>query len=302
MDVASMYCDVLSAIKVCGVEEGSRAGAVLTIPEPFTVTVRRPWNRVLMDENRNANPFFHVMEAIWMFAGGQDVEWLLQFNKRYAEYAEKDGKVHGAYGFRWRKHFSVDQITEAAELLAKENTTRQVVIGMWDPEVDLGWALNDRPCNTHIYFRCLNGRLEMTVCNRSNDVVWGMTGANAVHMTMLQELVAHGAGLNIGRYHVVTNNAHLYKDTHGYLTKLHNHPQRIPMPPDILLEPQESLEDFLQDCEDFVAGNLDEMRTIWMSTTAVPMYRTYKEEDSPHKIRCTQWRVAATQWLHWNRR
>ena len=71
---------------------------------------------------------------------------------------------------------------------------------MWDGSCDLDTHHNDLPCNTHIYFRVVDGKLNMTVCNRSNDVIWGMTGANAVHMTMLQELIAAEADIPIGSY------------------------------------------------------------------------------------------------------
>ncbi len=62
---------------------------------------------------------------------------------------------------------------------------RRTVVGMWDPWEDL-WEENDGkdyPCNTQIYFWERKGQLNMTVCNRSNDMIWGAYGANAVHMS-----------------------------------------------------------------------------------------------------------------------
>ena len=47
------------------------------------------------------------------------------------------------------------------------------------------------PCNTAIYFKVREGKLNMTVSNRSNDVIWGTFGANVVHMSILQEYVAY---------------------------------------------------------------------------------------------------------------
>lgn len=55
--------------------------------------------------------------------------------------------------------------------------------------------------------------LDMTVCNRSNDLVWGMLGANAVHMSVLAEYVAAHLGLEVGVYNQVTNNLHCYHKT-----------------------------------------------------------------------------------------
>jgi hypothetical protein len=53
----------------------------------------------------------------------------------------------------------------------------------------------------------------MTVCNRSNDMIWGMFGANVVHFSMLQEYLACCIGVEVGMYHQFTNNLHVYKNT-----------------------------------------------------------------------------------------
>lgn len=301
-DVPEMFAEVVWAVKMHGAIEETRNGEVLAMPEPFTVAVRKPNHRVLFDEDRNANPFFHVMEAIWMMAGRNDLKWIERFNSRFKEYAEADGTLHGAYGHRWRNHFERDQILEAVLRLRQDPSCRRVVLGMWDPEVDCNRKRNDLPCNTHIYFRCVKGALDMTVCNRSNDVVWGMTGANAVHMTVLHELVAYQAGLDLGTYRVVSNNAHLYTSPHGGLLRGPIIPQRVEqLEPQPLLRDDETLIDFLGDCSRFCEGRKDKMETAWMKGVAVPMYLTYVERWSPHRISCPHWRIACVQWLHWNR-
>ena len=43
-----------------------------------------------------------------------------------------------------------------------------------------------------------NGRLQMTVHCRSNDIIWGTYGANAVHFSILQEYVAARIGVDLG--------------------------------------------------------------------------------------------------------
>jgi hypothetical protein len=51
----------------------------------------------------------------------------------------------------------------------------------------------------------------MTVLNRSNDIVWGCYGANAVHMSVLQEFVALAIGVPVGSYTQVSNDWHIYE-------------------------------------------------------------------------------------------
>lgn len=319
------YVESFWTMKAHGKPEDSRNGPVLSIPQPVVLEIDRPWERVITDPIRNANPFFHVMETIWMFAGDNRVGFPSRFNSTYVNYAEADGAVHGAYGRRWRDHWkvkgangrhSLDQILVAIAILKKDPSSRQVVLGMWDPSEDLGAVVKDRPCNTHIYFRAHEEvdewTLDMMVCNRSNDLLWGMLGANIIHMTYLHELVAHGAGMAMGKYRVMTNNLHIYTESDVAKNFLQG-----PIRNDVyttadsmpLLGTQETVEDFLQDCESFirsrmtVAGNA--FRTEWMNQVAAPMYMAYdarvkKTGDGlkyVERIKAEDWRIACKQWI-----
>jgi hypothetical protein len=86
---------------------------------------------------------------------------------------------------------------------------------MWSAKDLVHQKTKDVPCNTSIYF-AVNGEgaLDMTVCNRSNDLVWGALGANAVHMSVLQEYIAARLDRDVGQYYQFTNNLH------GYLTTI----------------------------------------------------------------------------------
>lgn len=194
----------------------SRNGNVRASDEPVMLVNNLPMRRVLVDEKRDANPFFHVYEAMWMLAGRNDVKSVAQFNKRMAEFSDDGETLHGAYGHRWRKHFGYDQLDEAIRMLQKDLDTRRCVVGMWDPYLDFTIANaggKDVPCNTQLMFQMdgSSGELNMTVINRSNDLIWGTFGANIVHMSFVHEYVARGAGMDQGRMYTFTNNLHLYE-------------------------------------------------------------------------------------------
>lgn len=57
--------------------------------------------------------------------------------------------------------------------------------------------------------------LDMTVLNRSNDLVWGMLGANYVHFSFLQEYMAARLGVEVGRYTQFSNNLHVYTENNS---------------------------------------------------------------------------------------
>jgi hypothetical protein len=88
---------------------------------------------------------------------------------------------------------------------------------MWDVGRDLGSDSKDVPCNLSAHFQVnYNGQLDMTVFNRSNDIIWGCYGANAVHFSMLQEYMADKIGVQVGQYWQVSNNWHAYVDNPVY--------------------------------------------------------------------------------------
>ena len=232
----------------------SRNGDVLYIQEPVIVTYAHPRERVLFNQARDCNPFFHLYEALWMLAGRNDVSPLAYYNSNIANYSDDGETFNGAYGYRWRncqipEVYSykdedgfgmggmvagvttkfVDQLRILIDHLKAVPDSRRAVLQMWNVEDDLlkigpQNQSKDVCCNTHVYF-ALRGYdvphetdgdydhkyvLDMTVCNRSNDLIWGLLGANAVHFSFLQEYMAACIGVEVGVYSQITNNCHVY--------------------------------------------------------------------------------------------
>jgi thymidylate synthase len=272
--------------------------------------MKNPRERVLFNNQRKANPYFHLMETVWMFAGGKNAKWLAQFNSQMKEYAEDNWDINGAYGHRWFKHFGIDQVENVAKLLRTDPSTRQAVIAMYDPRQDYLTHWKDRPCNTHIYFRVTGGCLDMTVCNRSNDVIWGLAGANIVHMTYLQELVSLAANIPLGRYYVMTNNLHIYEH-HWHLMgnpageDYYGHS----VEPGVLIQPNEgSWYEFIWECQRFI--NYDGQGRYpfhWLEHVVKPMYEHYicrlngdRHTYDTGEVQADDWRQAAELWRSWH--
>lgn len=196
-----------------GVTRDSRNGPVLMFDEPVTTVYRHPAERVLFWPEREANPFFHLVESAWMLAGRNDVETVAAFVGRMRTFSDDGVTFHGAYGHRWRHHFDRDQLPLIIEALRKDPTDRRQVLSMWDARADLGRQGKDLPCNLQAIFQVnAYGALDMTVTNRSNDIIWGAYGANAVHFSYLHEFVARGVGVPLGKYRQVSANFHAYQN------------------------------------------------------------------------------------------
>ena len=203
-----------------GVLRKSRAGDVIEYPGVVTTVYEQPRERVLFSPERDANPFFHFMEGLWMLDGRNDVDSIAHYVKRMGKFSDDNTTLHGAYGHRWRTLFGRDQLLEVINRLSTFPEDRRVVLTMWDPESDLlvdSQKVKDIPCNTHVYFKIRDDKLHMTVCCRSNDMIWGAYGANAVHMSMLHEFIANAIDIGVGLYTQISDSYHAYHDVYAEL-------------------------------------------------------------------------------------
>ena len=55
-------------------EQQSRNGTTYEALEPVTTVYEKPWERVMLVKARDANPFFHFIEGLWMLAGRNDLK------------------------------------------------------------------------------------------------------------------------------------------------------------------------------------------------------------------------------------
>jgi len=177
----------------------------------------RPDERVLFSPERDANPFFHFMEALWIIDGRNDVATLTRYNKKMSEYSDNGETFHGAYGFRIRAFHGIDQLRRVIRLLGDDPDTRRAVVAIWDPIADLGANSKDIPCNDLIFFKLRDGRLNITVSCRSNDAIWGAYGANAVQFSTIQEFVARALRVEVGSYIQVSDSFHVYTQQDAWL-------------------------------------------------------------------------------------
>jgi len=286
---------------------------------PVTTTYLRPRECVLFDPLRDANPFFHVMEAMWMLAGRNDVAWLAQFNKQMREYSDNGKTFHGAYGHRLRNHEGImDQMSFAIRMLRSNPDTRRCVLQIWNASIDLDIQSKDIPCNDLIFLKVRDGALHMTVCCRSNDMIWGAYGANAVHFSFIQQYIAGMVGVDVGRMYQISDSFHVYTDNKKWQAMQ----ERGPAPYYDLygqgkvtssMPLVERGEYFNRDLHSFMrlAGGDPPTKMEWRNSffpcIAVPMYEAWKAhkngdtEDAldiaENDIMARDWSLACAEWL-----
>lgn len=284
---------------------------------PVLTTYLNPCERVLFSPLRDANPFFHFFESLWILDGRNDVKWISFFLKNIADYSDDGQTFHGAYGHRLRNHFMHDQIKWViAHLLYGDQNSRRATVGLYDPVVDHAYS-NDIPCNLSLVFLIRADKLNLTVYNRSNDMVWGAYGANVVQFSTILEIVASLIGVEVGTYTQVSNSFHVYEDAPSWI-KLQNmdlivhDPYKCEVAPFKIVEENCSVNKFFIDLSTFMTSSngrvvsTDELKLPFFKYVAVPLYNAfceYKRKNHAFALdwvshcAATDWKKAAKEWL-----
>lgn len=69
----------------------------------------------------------------------------------------------------------------------------------------------DIPCNNWLSWIARDGKLHLAIAVRSNDAMWGFSGANAFEWSVLHEMMAHWLGLQVGPQTSFAGSFHLYE-------------------------------------------------------------------------------------------
>lgn len=254
-----------------------------------------------------------------MLAGRNDVAPLAYYNPRMIDFSDDGKTLHGAYGYRW--WYKASQLALIVVGFQENPNCRRQVLSIWETVEDLATPSKDLPCNTHAYFaihRAPDGdTLDITVCNRSNDLIWGMLGANAVHFSFLQEYMAACIGIEVGQYHQFTNNLHVYTDRwepdkwlamydhdvydapkHEYVTDNLCHVPLVQGP-----------KWFDKECAEFVDSIDGTFSEPFLRDVAQPMCaafrahkrRNYRDDNNAlrlmERVKADDWRMVGTAWI-----
>lgn len=175
---------------------------------------------------------FALAELIWILNGSNIAKIINYWNPTLSRYAGHDDNYHGAYGYRIRYNFGVDQLEKAYSVLYNKPESRQTVMLIWDPQKDLPQDngnpnSEDIPCNICSMLKVRNNKLEWTQIMRSNDAFLGLP-YNFIQFTSMQEILAGWLGLDVGTYNHYSDSLHLYTQNYNSMeTCLDKHSESI---------------------------------------------------------------------------
>lgn len=178
-------------------------------------SIADPRQRWILSRKPAINPAFAIAEIVWILNGRNDSAFVNYWNGQLPQFAGSGESYHGAYGFRLRKHFGIDQLERAYAALSANPDSRQIVLQIWDPIADLpdyeGKPANtDVPCNIASLLKIRNGKLDWSQIVRSNDLFRGVP-YNFVQFSTLQEVLAGWLGVKVGSYTQLSDSLHLYE-------------------------------------------------------------------------------------------
>jgi thymidylate synthase len=224
-NASQLYMDTLLYVMQYG--EECRPRGTVRKEVQAVITYENPLIRTTFLKGRRINPFFQLAESFWILMGRADVKFLTRYNKNMANFSDDGLNFHAPYGERLRKwnhseahNFTfnpIDQLYDVYMKLVKDPDSSQAVASIWNPMFDnSSYITKDIPCNDLLKFKLRNGRLNLTVNNRSNDIHWGTFGANLAQFATIQELVASWLGVEVGVYNQESDSLHIYTQDYGH--------------------------------------------------------------------------------------
>lgn len=215
-----VYCEVYKRLEKYGDVVDSRNGQTKELTHVCMI-IDNPTQRWVESRRPVVSPAFAIAELVMIMNGRDDAYLLNTWNPVLPKYQGKYVKYPGAYGRRLRNGFGFDQINKAYETLNNNPNSRQVVMEIWKPEIDLpqnaGVPNNeDIPCNICSLLKIRNNKLIWTQIMRSNDIIFGLP-YNFLQFTFLQEIMAGWLGIEVGEYMHISDSLHLYNNEKYYI-------------------------------------------------------------------------------------
>ena len=170
-----------------------------------------PKNRKIINRERKWNEEYAEAEWQWYLSGDPNIKALGDIYGKVPEIwkrmADGKGKVNSNYGYQWERNGQIDMVYE---MLKQNPDTRQACISIYDGKEISDYAF-DTPCTYAIQFTIVNGRLDMCVTMRSNDLWYGFCN-DQYQFSKLQELMAFRLDIETGVYYHFAHNMHLYNN------------------------------------------------------------------------------------------
>lgn len=195
-----------------------------------TIRVLNPLDRWYKSEARSTPMRYAAGEFLWYFGLRNDVEFITKYSAFWNQIKNQssagpiqEGRVNSSYGQLvmsndWRDagwgSLFVSQWEWALGSVVKDVDTRQSIVHVARPAHQLDW-IKDFPCTLTFQFLVRDGRTNMVVNMRSNDLIMGLT-FDLPMFTIFQEQFVHdlrqrGVDTELGHITLMSGSSHVYE-------------------------------------------------------------------------------------------
>jgi thymidylate synthase len=203
-DAVNGYVNLVQHVLKYGKEAAPRGMKTREI-EDAIIRINDVKHTLPLGVGRGTVPGIGAVEACQLLAGAATPKLVMAVGPMFKNYAEDNGMFHGAYGSRTQ-----DQYGPVIERLKKDPDSRQAVVTIWDPVLDLLPEKRDYPCTVLHQFRIRDNKLNMSVYMRSNDV-WLGAAYDFFQFTRVQIAMASVLGVAPGSYAHHVGSLHIYE-------------------------------------------------------------------------------------------
>ena len=180
------------------------------LPTARRVALRIAFEEMMFFFRGDTNTLLLEEKNIGIWKGNTTREFLDKRGLRYLQV----GDMGKGYGYQWRNFFGVDQLKRCFQELLDNPSSRQNLVSAWNPAELNQMALP--PC--HFSFQPLvrNGRIDLNVFLRSNDLPYGtpynLMGYGFLLECMVNFMRNNGVQVNAGTLNLMIGDAHIYQN------------------------------------------------------------------------------------------
>lgn len=196
-----------------GVETGNGTKALYNV----CFTINNSEERIITTPWRKFNNSYAEKEWDWYLSGWPYVTEIKKFAKIWDDMHAGDDRVNSNYGWQWKRN---GQLAKCIDQLKNNPNSRQAWISIYDGKEKDQYKY-DTPCTMCVGFDIKNGKLDMTVIMRSNDLVYGFCN-DQYCFSKLQQMVADHLYLPVGTYTHFAHDLHIYERHYNMKNKYLN--------------------------------------------------------------------------------
>ena len=205
-DVWGQAFEALAAQAEQGRVDGSRDGNVVSEICDAVFCVADPTRNIVTNSIRKMPMRYAIGELAWYMSGSNRVSDISRFAKKWADISDDGVHNNSAYGWRIQDKFGFDQWEHVKTLIRNDPNTRQAIIHIKDAD---NRPTKDTPCTVYLQFLLRDGKLNLSVHMRSNDI-WMGVPYDMFSFCFLQMKMAMELGVEIGEYTHYAGSLHMY--------------------------------------------------------------------------------------------